>query len=332
MTLWKKRSLSVLLLLTLFLPILSLAGCSADTSPVSQNGFYFDTIIQITVYSVKDASCLDGCFALAETYENMLSATVEGSDVWRINHSKGEPVTVSDDTISLLTTALTYAELSGGKIDPTIEPVSALWDFHTEDEPSVPSDTAIKEALSHVDYTAVTITGNTVTLEDPEAAIDLGFIAKGYIADRIKDYLVSNQVKSALINLGGNILVLGSKPDGSAYHIGIQEPFAEDGSAITTVSVRDKSLVSSGVYERYFYQDGVLYHHILDTSTGYPLNNNIAGVTILSDSSVVGDALSTTCYCLGLEAGMNLIESLDQVEALFITMDNELYYSSGFTQ
>ncbi len=332
MTLWKKRSLSVLLLLTLLLQTLFFTGCSVDASPISQNGFYFDTIIQITVYSAKDAACLDGCFALAETYENMFSATVEGSDVWRINHSNGEPIMVSDDTISLLTTALTYAELSGGKIDPTIEPVSSLWDFHTVDEPSVPSDTAIQEALSHVDYTAVTITGNSVTLEDPEAAIDLGFIAKGYIADRIKDYLISNQVKSALINLGGNVLVLGSKPDGSAYNIGIQKPFAEDGSSITTVSVRDKSLVSSGVYERYFYEDGKLYHHILDTTTGYPLNNNIAGVTILSDSSVVGDALSTTCYCLGLEAGMKLIESLDQVEALFITMDNELYYSSGFTQ
>lgn len=223
---------------------------------------------------------------LAETYEKMLSPSLEGSDIWNINHSKGEPVIVSDETAALLKTALSYCETSEGRIDLTMETVSELWDFHAENR--LPDQTAITEALNHVDYHNLLIEGNTVTMLDPESRISLGFIAKGYIADKLKEYLLSQNIESAIINLGGNLLAIGKKPDGSPFQFGIQMPFDAHGTPITVLPVSDRSVVSSGVYERYFYQNDTLYHHILDVSDGYPIQNTLLGVTILSDSSTMG--------------------------------------------
>ena len=316
----------------LFLALmLLLSGCGKASEPITKTGFYFDTVIQVTIYDAEKKLCLDECMELAGKYENMLSPTIEGSDIWNINHSNGEPVTVSKETAELLETALFYCEMSGGRIDLTMETVSNLWDFHADNETSnqIPDKAVLEKALSHVDYHNLLIENDTVTLLDPDSAISLGFIAKGYIADKIKEYLLSQNVESAIINLGGNLLAVGTRPDGTPFQFGIQMPFDEQGSTITTLSVSDKSTVSSGVYERYFYQDDVLYHHILDTASGYPVQNHLLGVTILSDSSTMGDALSTTCFVLGPGDGMELIESLEDVEAIFITDDYALHYSSG---
>lgn len=323
------RSAPIMLIIILTASIL--AGCSQrpTTDPIVRTGFYLDTVIQLTVYNESEVPYIDECFALAEMYENMLSPAIEDSDLWKINHSKGKPVTVSEETASLLNTALAYCKLTDGRIDPTIESVSSLWNFHEEDTASVPPAADIEGALAHVDYHAIQIEGNTVTLADPEASVTLGFIAKGYIADKIKEYLLSKNVKSAIIDLGGNILAVGSKPDGTDFTFGVQRPFDTQGTPITALSVSNRSLVSSGIYERCFYQDGKFYHHILDTSTGYPIENDLLSVTILSDSSVAGDALSTTCFVLGAREGMELIESLDNTEALFIYSDYQLEYSSG---
>lgn len=307
--------------------ILPLTGCGASQTPIVRTGFYFDTVIRITVYDAKKEACLDACFELAKKYENMLSPTVEGSDIWKINHSNGEPVEVSDETAILLETALYYCDITNGLIDITIEPLNELWDFHTNDQ--VPSGEAIAEALSHTDYNNLLIEGNTVTLLDPKSSVSLGFIAKGFIADKMKEYLISQDINSAIIDLGGNLLAVGSKPDGTPFKFGIQKPFDEQGTPITSLSASDKSLVSSGVYERYFYQNDVLYHHILNPADGYPIRNNLLSVTILSDSSMTGDALSTSCFVLGLEDGTKLIETIDGVEAIFITDDYILHYSSG---
>lgn len=332
------RPLRLLPLLLLCL-ILLLTGCSAASAPLSKTGLYFDTVITVTIYDKEKEPCLENCFALAEKYETMLSPTIEGSDIWNINHSDGKSVVVSDETAYLLETALSYCELTDGRIDLTIEPVSELWDFHEflssnatlsqEPQSCIPDNNSLAEAVSHVDYHNLLIDGNTVTLTDRNASVSLGFIAKGYIADKMKEYLVSQNIKSAIINLGGNLLAVGSKPDGTSFQFGIQKPFEEQGTPVTTVSVCDKSLVSSGVYERYFYEDDVLYHHILNPKTGYPVRNELLSVTILSDSSMTGDALSTTCFVLGLEEGMALIEDLDNVEAIFITNDGTLHNSTG---
>lgn len=329
-----KKSLHICPFVTIAILCAVITGCGRTAEPVTETGFYLDTVVQITLYDTdgRDA-CIQNireCFTLIDNYEHLFSTTLEGSDIWKINHAGGKPVNVSDDTISLIQIALYYSELSGGLVDLTVLPLSELWNFGSEGSAHIPSDTDIKEAVSHIDYHMVRIDGNSVTLSDPKAAIDLGFIAKGYIADQLKEYLVNHGVESACISLGGNLITIGSKPDKQPYHIGIQKPFAAEGEIITAIDVMDSSVVSSGIYERYFYEDGVLYHHLLDTSSGYPADKNIAGVTILASSSVDADALSTTCFFLGLDRGMELIESLDNTEVLFITNDGNLISSDGF--
>lgn len=306
-----------------------LTGCSTPPAneTVSKSGMYFDTVIKIEISGLKDSSIMDHCFDLCEQYENKFSKEIETSEISKINSAKGNPVEVSDETASLIKKGLYYSELSGGAFDITIAPVSDLWDFRS-DKKEIPSDEAIQEALTHVGYSNVTVDGNTVTLADSAAALDLGGIAKGYIADQLKAYLKKEGIKHALINLGGNILVIGSQPNGNDYKIGLQKPFDEQNTAITTVSVHDQSVVSSGIYQRYFELNGKIYHHIINPQTGYPYENNLLGVTIISDESADGDALSTTCFALGLEKGMELIKGIDRTEAIFITDDYQLHYSS----
>lgn len=325
----KKRKILPVLLLILSFALL-LWGCNGKVEPVSKTGFYFNTVITITIYDQSKSTLIEDAFLQCEKYEQLLSRSVEGSDIWNINHSNGAPTTVSGETAALIRTALSYCDMTDGAIDITLAPVSDLWNFSSDQPKSLPADSAIQSCLSHVDYHAVQVNGTTVTLTDPDASIDLGFIAKGYIADQLKDFLTEKAVTSAIINLGGNVLTIGDKPDHSHYTIGIQKPFDDRNTSVTEVQVTDSSIVSSGVYERYFQENGKLYHHILNPHTGYPYENNLLGVTILSPSSTEGDGLSTTCFALGLEKGMDLIESMPDVEALFITDDDMLHYSSGF--
>lgn len=321
----------------------SLSGCGKNAQPLSKTDFYFDTVITITLYddgqftAKRTDDLFENCFALCETYENMLSRTKEGSDIWNLNHAHGNPVEVNPETAALLQKALSYCEATNGAVDITIAPLSSLWNFSSdsltyENTPDrLPSDKQIKDLLTHVDYRNIRIDGSTVTLLDPCAAVDLGCIAKGYIADRLKAYLKEQGVHNAIINLGGNVLTVGGRPDGSAFRLGIQKPFDQNGSPIAVLAVTDASLVSSGVYERYFELDGTRYHHLLNTKTGMPEHNGLASVTILSDSSADGDILSTSCFLLGLEDGMAYAESLPGIEAVFITEDHKLYPTSGLS-
>jgi len=307
--------------------LLTLTGCTIkQTEPISKTGLYFDTVIKIDIFDSTDQNLLDECFRYCQEFENKISRTIPTSEISQINASQGKSVTVSDTTIELLQKGIEYGKLTNGKFDITIAPLSELWDIKNNPG-TIPSDEEIQEALSHVDYSTIQIKGNTVTLLDPEAAIDLGGIAKGYMADKLKEYLISEGVESALINLGGNILTIGTKPSGQAFKLGIQKPFDKQGTPITAVDSINNSLVSSGVYERYFEVDGTRYHHILNTETGYPYDNGLLGVSIISSKSVDGDALSTACFALGLEEGMQLIRTLENTEAIFITDDYKLYDS-----
>ena len=304
---------------------LILTGCSTPVKePIEKTGIHFDTVINIKLYDTDNTDLLENCFKFCDEFEQTISRTIETSEIYQINHAEGKPIEVSNVTIELLQKGIEYGELTNGKFDITIAPLSELWDFKNNPG-KLPSQTAIDEALSHVNYKNIIIDGNTVTLMDPDAAIDLGGIAKGYMADQLKDYLISEGVESALINLGGNMLAIGVKPDGSEFNIGIQKPFDKQGTAFSSVKTNDTSVVSSGVYERYFKLNDRVYHHILDTETGYPYDNGLLGVTILSPQSVDGDALSTTCLALGMEDGMKLISSLEDTDAIFITDDYELY-------
>ena len=326
-----------------------LSGCSAQTKsgentaadsrePISATEIKLNTVVTVTIYDSQDRDLLTKCMNLCDKYEKIFSRTSADSELYKLNHRKLTPVEgtedtyqVSDDLAELISEGLDYSELSKGAFDIAIEPLTSLWDFTAED-PQVPKDSLIQAALPKCDYHNISVDKdkNEITLKTDDTAIELGAIAKGYIADRLKDYLISQNVKSAIINLGGNVLCIGGKPDNSAFKIGIQKPFADRSETIAVMDIRDKSVVSSGIYERCFEQDGILYHHLLNPKTGYPYDTGLIAVTIISDKSVDGDALSTTCFALGLEDGMKLAESLDDVQAFFVTSDYEIHYTKDF--
>lgn len=296
-----------------------ICGCDAAPAYNSALGFYLDTVITITGYA--DKATLENAVALCGEYEKVFSRTVEGSDVWRINHGEGSPVQVCGDTAELLAIALDICEKSGGALDITIAPASDLWDFKA-DEPEIPDSGELSSAAKLVDYTKLKLEGDMVTLP-AGMAIDLGAVAKGYIADKAAEYLKEKGVESTILNLGGNVVALGSKPDGREWSIGIQDPEKENGKSGYSVMVADKSVVTSGIYQRGFDKDGVRYHHILDRATGWPVQNGLASVTIIADSSTMADAMSTACFVLGRDMGMSFAEEMG-VQAVFIGTDGKV--------
>lgn len=313
--------------LALLLSLLALTGCSKP-APISQNAFLMDTVITITLYDSTDTALLEQTVELCAEYERLFSRTLPESEVYRLNHAGGQPVAVSADTLLLVQTAVAYSELTGGKYDITICPVVDLWDF-TGDAPSLPAPTQLRQALAAVDYHNIVVQGNTIQLKNG-AQIDLGSIAKGYIADRLAEFLAGQGVQSAIINLGGNIMTVGGKPSGEPFQIGIQKPFEQHSETVGSVQIRGQSVVSSGIYERSFVLDGTRYHHILDPATGYPADSGLVAVTVVSDHSMDGDALSTGLFLLGLTDGLALAERLPGVEAMFIAADGAEHRTSGF--
>ena len=300
------------------------------SQPLSRSDFLLNTFITITLYDTDDASILDDCFSLCKDYENLFSKTLETSEIYKLNHRESEEqtFTVSADTAALIEKGLYYSRLSGGAFDITIEPLSSLWNF-TDGRHVIPPEEEIREAAEKVGYENVKLEGDTLTFLSPDTSLDLGGIAKGYIADRIKDYLLDAGVKSAVINLGGNVLCVGNRPDGTPFHVALQKPFAEKRETFETLAIDGLSVVVSGVYERHFIVDGKNYHHLLDPKTGWPYDNGLISTAIISENSADGDALSTACFALGLEKGMELADSLDGVYAIFITDGYEVYYSEG---
>lgn len=315
--------------------IFCLTACSFSEVSVPKKGpdrvekstLLLDTLVTVTLYGDSDKELIDRCFDLCREYELIFSRTDENSELYALNHSGS--MEVSEPLLELISEALRYCELSGGAFDITLGSVSELYGF-SSDSPRVPSQKELSEALKHVGYEGISVDGSTVTLSDPETVIDLGAIAKGYIADRLAEFLIENGQESATINLGGNVLCVGGKPDGSDFVVGIQYPFEDITKTITNVRVSGMSVVTSGIYERSFEQGGVLYHHILDPKTGLPCDNDLLAVSIVSEKSVDGDALSTVCFVLGLEQGLELINSMDGIYAVFVTGDYALHYSDGF--
>lgn len=326
----------------LFCILLAVLGCflffyqkqhaSGISEPVSVQGFKLNTVVQITLYDSDDKQLAEEALALCDKYEKLFSRTSKNSELYQLNHgtlpSTDGWYEISDETADLIRLGLSYSELSKGAFDISVEPVSSLWDF-TSGKKEVPSDEELKQALPLVNYQNVILDGSKVRFEKEGMGLDLGAIAKGYIADQIKEFLVKRGVKSATVNLGGNVLCIGSRSDKEPFRVGIQKPFAQRNETLCTLKLSDKSVVSSGTYERYFEKDGVFYHHILDPSTGKPRNNGLSSVTVISERSVDGDALSTVCFSLGLEKGMELINQTEGVEAIFVTDDDQIFYSDS---
>ena len=299
-----------------------------ETPPVQVKTIYdcLDTVITLKFWS-DDNTLADQAHEACRRYDALLSRTREGSDVWNINHAEGQPVQVSDDTIRILETAVRISELSEGAFDVTVAPASVLWDFHS-DEHIVPEADAVAQAAALIDYRKIQIEGNTVTLP-AGMMIDLGGIAKGYIADAVKQMLVDHGVRNAILSFGGNVIAIGIKPEGTPWRIGIQDIDKPTGTSMMVCLNFGGSTVTSGIYERGFEQNGVWYHHILSATDGWPVQNELASVTIFSEGSMTGDALSTAAFALGKERGIRLIEDMDGAEAVFVEKDRTVTMTSG---
>ncbi len=308
------------------------ASLGAKQVPVSESRLLLGTSCRITLYDRNHEALFASAFNRIEKIEHEMSTRIPTSDISQVSAAAGTGtgVTVSADTLEVIQEALWMAQISNGAFDPTIGPLVTLWGIGTED-PRIPEPEEIATALKRVDYTAVSVDPelSQISLTAPNMALDLGGIAKGFAADEVKTVLTDNGITSALINLGGNVLTLGTKPDGTPWRIGIQDPTSSRGKYILVVSLVDKSVVTSGIYERFFERDGVHYHHILDTTTGYPVNSGLMSVSIIASDSSLADALSTTVFSLGREKGLRLIESYKDVEAICITKEKKIYMSSG---
>lgn len=293
-----------------------------------------DTMINIQAYGFNASRAIDKAFGRISDIESKMTAKGESSEIIEVNKKAGEGFhAVSPDTFFVIKKGIHYSESSKGKFDITIGPLVKLWDIGTA-KARIPTNGEINKALELVDYKEIELNENhnSVKLKKQGMSIDLGGIAKGYAADEVVRILRENDVKSATIDLGGNLFVLGTKPDGQPWKIGLQNPFDKRGNIFAIVEVADKTLVTSGPYERYFEKSGKRYHHLLDTDTGFPIENGLMGVTIITDCSIDADALSTAVFALGLESGMKYVEEIKKIDAVFVTDDYKVFTSSGIKQ
>lgn len=347
-----KKNKTPILLLTLILITALLGGCSGSGSaangatdakapqpsavqPKSETYFIFDTVVTVRIYDDRatehNFKDLD---ALLKEIDSCISRTDSGSEISKVNASSGiAPVKVSTETFNLVAKALDYAKRTDGQFDPAIGNLVSLWNIGHEGA-HVPPEEEIAAAKRLTDYRKIEMheAAQEIYLQEKGMSIDLGSIGKGYAADRIYDYLAEQGFHSAIIDLGGNVYAMGAKPNGNEWNIGIQDPDKERGNPIGTIQVNDKTIVTSGIYERFFIENGKLYQHILDPTTGYPVDNGISSVTIVTDRSTDADALSTTLFVLGIDKGLKFVENTPNTEALFITKDKKLYATSGLKQ
>jgi len=295
------------------------------------------TVINQKVYGKNAKKAGDLVIDRMKEIEASMTINTPGGEINPLNDAAGlNPVPVSPSVMFLLNKSKEYGELSQGAFDVTIGPLVKEWGIFT-DNPKIPSSDKINELLKLVDYKTLLIDtmNNTAMLPMKGQIVDLGGIAKGYAGNEAIRIYKENEITSGFINLGGNVVVLGTKPDGALWNIGVQNPRDVNGKIIGKLAVKDTAIVSSGDYERFFEKDGVRYHHILDPKTGSPSKSDLIGVTIVVDSTIVtdsstdGDALSTSVFVLGLDKGRQLVESLKGVNAVFITEDKKVYVTSG---
>ncbi len=296
--------------------LISLCGCS-KSGQTSETRFLLDTVVTISADCSQEL--INQAFEKISDYEKLFSVTVKNSDVSKLNSAKNSEFTeVSKETYELIGSCVHYSELTGGKFDITVRPLTKIWDFKLK---TVPSTDEISEALRRVGYESIEESDGKINLNG--ASIDLGAAAKGYIADKTAQYLKNSGVKNAVLNLGGNIVCIGKK-----IRIAIKKPFSESEYS-GYINIKDKSVVTSGIYERYFESSGEIYHHIIDPKTGYPANTDVSSATVISSSSLDADILSTCIVLSGSEDGLKLIENTSGAQAIIIKRNGEILYSSG---
>ena len=318
-----KRAISLIIVPILILVLFS--GCK-NTGKATSTKMMMDTVVTVSVSDTENAAALvEGAMKLCDSYSFMFDRHAKNSPIARLNAAEGKPVEVTDEIIYLAELSQRYYEQTGGMFDITIAPILDLWDFSGESD-KLPNHDDIVERLSLVGSNRIVIGDGTLALKRG-AAVDFGAVAKGFIADKMFEYLKNNGAVSATINLGGNVYVLTGEE--KYARIGIQKPFDENGTVAAVLELSDMTAVTSGTYQRYFIKNDKLYHHIIDPHTGYPVNTDLSSVTVIGTCSAEADALSTSLLAMGYEAAHFYIESVRECEAVFIKTDGELCVSSG---
>lgn len=325
----KNKKLYILALI--FVLSLTISSCSNnEVNSVTKTSYKMGTVVKVKVYSSKAESIVKTALGLLDKLEEKLSAHIKSSEISKINEMAGKrAVKVSNDTYNVVSKAVEYAELSQGRFDPTIGPVVDLWGIGTKEQ-NIPNGKELGKKKKLVNYKQVRLypEAKKVKLMKEGMKLDVGGIAKGYAADKVIDLFKEKGVPKAFISLGGNVSVLGTKADGSAWKVGIQDPKEGRGKVMASVELKNKTVVTSGNYERYFMKNGVRYHHILNPNTGRPARNGVISSTIVADSSFDADALSTVVYIMGVKEGLKLINDLADVQALIVTENNKVYATS----
>lgn len=317
-------------------PVLFAAAAAALVScgpprALSRSQPWLGTVCTITVYGRPPRGLLEKAFARIGEIDTRMGTDRAGSEIDAVNAAAGGgAVRVSPDTFRLVESAVRTSALSSGAFDVSVGPLVALWGIG-RGPGRVPSAAEIAHARSLCGYQRIELdrAASTIRLKDAGMRLDLGGIAKGYAADEVAAILGSGGVRSAIVDLGGNIVVVGSRPSGGKWRIGVQDPEKPRGDYLGIVEIADGTVVTSGVYERYFEKEGVRYHHLLDPATGSPARTGLLGLSIVARTSMDADALSTAVFVLGLERGLRLVESLPDVEAVFVRENREVVVSSG---
>ena len=290
----------------LFLVILLLAGCAAQEQPVVEYVFCMDTVMELRLWGGEAGEAAAEIKVLLYELEDTWSATDAGSVISALN--RGENI-ADPEQQALLDAVQALSRRTGGAFDPTLYAVTTAWGFPT-DEFHVPDADTLAAALE-------------------EDLWDLGAAVKGYAGQKIAELLESYDVDRAMLNLGGNVQTYGEKADGSPWQVAIQDPsLAEDYLGIISVE-GTASIITSGDYQRYFEEDGVRYHHILDPETGYPADSGLSSVTIICRDGLTADTLSTALFVMGLEEAVEFWRASDDFEAVFVTKEGKIYATAG---
>jgi thiamine biosynthesis lipoprotein len=333
-----KKILCVLIVCTFI--ISSFNGCTSSKNKYyEKSNIVMDTAVTLSAYGANSKEAVEESFKRLDELNEMASATINTSDVYKINSSAGrEYVKVHPEILKMIETSIKYSKLSDGAFDITLGPIINLWGIGTDNE-RLPSDEEIKSKLSLLGYEKIAINENddSVMLKDKGMAIDLGGIAKGFAADEVLKIYKKYNIENGLINLGASsIYALGKNKDNNNWSVGIKHPRSENSNEyIGVIKLSNESLSTSGDYERYFIKDNKRYHHIIDSKTGYPVDNGVISDTIVvdgdnADNGMIADILTTTVFALGPEKGLKLINDLPKVSCEITTADYKIYTSDEF--
>ena len=314
------------LLCPILILLLLLTGCTPK--PVQQQFFAMDTVMSITAYGKEAGDAVTVAVARVNELEGLLSRTRTDSEVTTLYLAAPDAVTLSEDTLQVLALAQEWHQKTGSAFDVTIAPVTTAWGFGGSGDYQVPSPEKLEELLAMVDASSIILTETTAALPQKGMEIDLGGIAKGYAASQAEQILRNAGVEHALLDLGRNITVIGSKPDGTPWRIGVQDP-NNSGDTVGVLELKDCSAVTSGGYQRYFEQNGKVYHHIIDPRTGYPADSGLLSTTVVCADTALADLLSTATFVLGQEDALALWRREGGFQLILVTDDGRVVVTQG---